>query len=159
MGELIDSAPRIRIDLKSLRMSQNETVTGIVYFDLTDVCFPEIGWNDFVVRILDWWVIAIGGLVQAESDSKRLRFMDGPFFVALKKQSGSSLVLECVRDGEPDEIEHSKVCDLKTLAYEILSAAKQVIGACEEQGWVSYDISTLKEHTVTLSRVLAKHHN
>jgi len=42
-----------------------------------DSSFPEKNWNDFILKILHWWLEALKNL--AKDKKTEFHFMDGPF--------------------------------------------------------------------------------
>jgi len=48
-----------KTDPVSIDFSKSQAVTGVVFFDFGSFQFPEKGWNDFIVVVLSWWLIAL----------------------------------------------------------------------------------------------------
>lgn len=79
----------IVINELSIEMSNRNSITGEIYFQMGDSFFPELNWNDFIVVILTWWNESIQLLEASDiRSSQDFNFMDGPFYVqAVKKDS------------------------------------------------------------------------
>lgn len=76
--------PRIVIDLDSIRWYANRNATGVIFWDVGGYAFPEIGWNDFVLVLVEWWSAACLRLLRKGARTEELRFMDGPFWVVIE---------------------------------------------------------------------------
>jgi hypothetical protein len=140
----------LQIDSNSIEQSRNKTITGSIYFDFGGYKFPEIGWNDFVVVVINWWLTALRNLAIGLSEFEKLSFMDGPFFLTIEKLDEDKCKIECFER----YAENSKFsCDLslKKLSFSILKAAMEVEAICIEQHWDTDDISELRSNIRTAS--------
>src|SRR5216683_4800578 len=51
---------RISFDPSTLHQSRSGSITGVVYFEFSpEWQFPSLGWNDFVVVLASWWMVAL----------------------------------------------------------------------------------------------------
>ncbi|MEC7263733.1 MAG: hypothetical protein VXW38_08325 [Bacteroidota bacterium] len=73
---------KISIDIGSISEKKGK-VFGNVYFHENSFFFPEKGWNDFLVIVLNWWCHATKKLISNESIHEDFSFMDGPFQVRI----------------------------------------------------------------------------
>jgi hypothetical protein len=56
----------------------------ILYFSTEDYCFPDTDWLDYIANRLDYWMPQLISFLTRHTDSCRLDFMDGPYFVVLQ---------------------------------------------------------------------------
>lgn len=73
----------LKIVLANLEFKANDPkdITGIVYFQTEDFCFPYDDWDDFVSPIVLWWKERFDEMEEAEADKCELLFMDGDYMV------------------------------------------------------------------------------
>ncbi len=78
---------RLDISVSSLMQfsSESKNITGIVYWQAGETSFPESDWNDFVLIVLIWWVDGLIDLVGGVADTRKMRFMDGPFAINVER--------------------------------------------------------------------------
>lgn len=75
----------MELKIKKDTISNNKnSVFGVVYFHENDFYFPDKNWNDFIIILFEWWSSSIFKLLNNESISEDLSFMDGPFVVRIK---------------------------------------------------------------------------
>jgi hypothetical protein len=60
----------IEICPDSLAQSKRGTVTGGIYWKIGDHCFPEFGWNDFALILINAWMESVMRLINKESTSE-----------------------------------------------------------------------------------------
>jgi hypothetical protein len=73
----------IVVEPRSVEKSNKGLITGVIYFNFDQYKFPEIGWNDYIVIILGWWLDSIERLSKGLTKTVDLKFMDGPLRVRL----------------------------------------------------------------------------
>ena len=73
----------LKIVLANLEYKANDPkdITGTVYFQTEDFCFPYDDWDDFVSPIVLWWKARFDEMEEAEADKCELLFMDGDYMV------------------------------------------------------------------------------
>lgn len=121
------------------------SITAVIYFEFeASQRFPDVGWNDFVVVILSWWIDALDQLSHGELTT-HFRFMDGPFLVNASIQ-GEIVRLRCIEDraGVGDRFETS--VNLEEIRREVLSVAGRVSKACNQANINSADLAELRKH-------------
>ena len=79
---------QIVVSPESIKVSDHERATGVIYFADHQAAFPEVGWNDFVDVLLVEWSRQLLGFAQNKTEQITLRFMDGPFAVRLSREAG-----------------------------------------------------------------------
>ncbi|MBB5783898.1 hypothetical protein [Nonomuraea jabiensis] len=105
--------------------------------------FPEVGWTDFPVVILGWWLSALTTGKPGESTAE-LAFMDGPWEAGLRLRGG-----EChasLRRSRPAVAEWEGAISLEVLRGSVLAAGSAVVRECDTRGWTSSDISVLRSY-------------
>lgn len=134
----------LRVEEKSFEQSKSQAITGIIFFDFGEHQFPEVGWYDFPVITLDWWLKALKNIVLGKASNEELRFMDGPLYVIIERLDRGHCSLECFNEGAGDVSEFSGEYAIAELVSTILSAAKMVEATLSEKGWNNDYIHSLK---------------
>lgn len=142
---------RILFDPDTLHQSKRgSSVTGAVYFDFDpDRQFPSVGWNDFVVVLANWWMLALDKLVEGQPEVDFL-FMDGPYRITAISQ-GAGLLLRCTGDRRDARLPYEVAIQTDDLKRELLTFARSVLAACKEAQIESIDLDGLRTY---LSRYL-----
>jgi len=112
-----------------------------------------VGWNDFVVPILDAWTIALASLVAGRSKSERVYFMDGPYAADVVRSGSNSLSLRLLERGL--ESERFEV-DLMTLAESVAREAEIILDACRATGSWTDDADSLEGDVSALRHAMAR---
>jgi hypothetical protein len=128
--------------VESFELSKADLLTGIIYFDFGDYQFPEIEWNDFIVVILNWWLLTLSEIMSEESIEVELRFMDGPFYVKVSPTTNGLWDIRCMR-GEGN-LSYRGEFDAYTFVNSISEIARKIIVICNENRWEPNDIDALK---------------
>lgn len=143
----------IEVDLETLENRQN--VTGNIYFVIDyHRYFPEEGWSDFVVTILNWWINSIKGLIVSEiGRTFEFDFMDGTPIVLAKKLDNENIELRfCIDEEAKRLVVLTTNCSIKGVKDSILSVSKKVIRSFEREKWYREDIDELKDLVLSLER-------
>jgi hypothetical protein len=131
----------IEVDVNSFEQRRpGDSVTGIIYLDLEVGAFPELGWFDFPVKILGWWVSRHLELGLPERRTVKWMFMDGLFSVTLTKIVGGR---------------SNQVMDYRGLSDCLLAAADRSIAYCEAHELLSPDLEGLRSAAQQLKANLA----
>lgn len=138
---------RLVFDEKTLEQNDNlsRSITGVVYFELDGAHFPAEGWNDFVVVITSWWLEALAALERGEKESV-LRFMDGPYWIALAKLDRNTVLARYVEDRRDAGVPYEEAIDFSDLLSQVRALGRQVLSACARRGMTSNDVDALKGH-------------
>ena len=148
------SEARIFFDAKTLRQGGVGPATGNVWVMLGDVAFPQIGWNDFAVVVLEAWVSAILRLLRSVSRNELVHFMDGPYVVELAQLSEDTLRLRANSHGRGEEI----CVDTKALPLieSLLIASEGALMASRYEACWSVDADRLSTSLPVLRREVVK---
>ena len=134
---------RICFDPGTLRQSRSGSITGVVYFEFSpEQQFPGLGWNDFVVVLASWWMVALKEITERASKVE-LRFMDGPYWISVISRDGG-LLLRCTEDRRDAGVVHEHSVELLDLTGEIFAFARKVSDACKKAGISSVDLDNMR---------------
>jgi hypothetical protein len=128
----------VAIDLAELERTQMGSIVGRVWFVLDGQVFPERRWSDLIVKVLGWWIEELLRGQSTDETSMTLLFMDGPYSVRLREQSGADLwSVSFLRDRGPVDARREAVgsTELGQFARSVLTAAREVVAACRANGW------------------------
>ncbi|MCX2679365.1 hypothetical protein OOZ15_05365 [Galbibacter sp. EGI 63066] len=141
---------RIQIDTLTIT-KEGGRVFGNIYFTDQEFSFPEKGWNDFVIIILNWWCSALKGLLLNERLQDEFLFMDGPFTVRvtyLKEEVFNLIFLSS------DELEANYEVPIKDFSNNYLREINSLIRKIDEFGWNDEEIESLKINYRDLKMIL-----
>jgi hypothetical protein len=134
---------RISFDPSTLHQSRLGSITGVVYFEFDpERQFPSLGWNDFVVVLASWWMVALKEITEGASEVK-LRFMNGPYWITVVSQEGE-LLLRCTEDRRGAGVMYELRVKLSDLTGEIFTFARKVSNACKTAGISSVDLDNMR---------------
>jgi hypothetical protein len=124
--------------------SASRSITGVVYFEFGEACFPAERWNDFAVVITSWWLEAIDKLERGVDREVLMYFMDGPYHLAATRMSGDEIRLRCIESRRSDLVRHEELVKLADLGELVRRLAREVARACSRAGMQSSDLDKLK---------------
>src|ERR1700761_7175354 len=135
---------RIFFDPDTLHQSRLGSITGVVSFQFRlERQFPSPGWSDFVVVLASWWLVELRRLAEGAHEAK-LRFMDGPYWIAISSRDGGKLSLSCVEDRQGAGVVYELMVKSSDLEAEIFSFARNVSNACKLAGISSVDLDGMR---------------
>jgi hypothetical protein len=115
----------------------------VVYFEFSpERKFPSLGWNDFVVVLASWWMVALKEIDEGPSEVK-LRFMDGPYWITVVSRE-SGLLLRCTEGRRGAGVVYELSARLSDLTGEIFTFARNVSDACKTAGISSVDLDNTR---------------
>ncbi|CAN7660364.1 hypothetical protein LJR220_006238 [Bradyrhizobium sp. LjRoot220] len=147
---------RVQVIDETLTASKGGLVTGVIYVDFGLFQFPDPNWNDFVVVILGWWLMALIDLVSGTTSQVELRFMDGPLWISTQNETTNLCTMTCLK-GPPDRIQYECEGSALELLKSTLEAAARVHGVCAQRGWASPDIDSLGRRIAAGRLLIAPH--
>lgn len=74
----------IYIEKDSFEISATGSNTGGVSIDIDGKYFPEKGWNDFIIIVLNQWAMELRSFILGTSTEAKFLFMEGPFVVKVR---------------------------------------------------------------------------
>lgn len=134
---------KIVFDPTTLRQGRSGSISGVVYFEFSQKRqFPNQGWNDFVVVLASWWMVALKEIAGGGSEVK-LRFMDGPYWISVLYRE-QDLLLRCTEDRGGAGVVEELGVKLSNLTGEIFSFARRVSDACKMARISSVDLDNMR---------------
>ncbi|PIE89513.1 MAG: hypothetical protein CR997_11120 [Acidobacteria bacterium] len=148
----------LEVDVKSLQWVPGKLATGAIYFSIDGKEFPEKGWNDFLVIILNWWLSAILRIVNNGSTSESFTFMDGPFELHIEvTKDEKSLFLKGIHNmGECSTILISSKVKQIDFFKTIINTSEKVVCFCKSKNWDFKDLTELELAVSSLKKALEK---
>jgi len=149
--------PQIQIVEESIDANRGGLVTGIVFFDFGVFQFPEPTWNDSIVVIMGWWLSALISLLKENADQAEFRFMEGPLWISMQRETAEKYTMRCVDGSDTDVRYECENISALAVLKSALIAAICVRKICDQRGWRSKDIEVLEEK-IELARTLINLH-
>jgi hypothetical protein len=132
---------------------QGPAIAGI-WLTINGSHFPMIGWNDFIVVVLGWWTAAILRLLQNESASERIHFMDGPYAVEISRMKSGRFQLRTFAGPDGGHEVAVGEAAVKPFVSELSIQSRKLLDECRSRGWWSRDAEDLKAHLQIIDREL-----
>jgi len=108
-----------------------------------------MGWGDFPVVILGWWLDAARRVLFDSEAQAKCSFMDGPYYFIVSAQPDDGVGIDFFKssvDGE--HLLREGRFEKAVVAAGFLSAANLVSKACKANGWSGTDLSALSQECV-----------
>jgi hypothetical protein len=137
----------LHLNLSSLKAGRAGSVTGEIWFD-GDFPFPEVGWSDFPIEVLAWWLELLGKLASGEITTGQVSFMDGPYRIRALV-SGDVLRVEFLSE-HPGVHGGSRVTSLASALTHAIATAIALLDECRRRTWNSEAISNLQRTLTTI---------
>ena len=137
----------IKIDLSNT-YKEGDKIFGNIYFENDDVIFPEKNWNDFVVVIVNWWSESLYRLINNETVSEELEFMDGPLSIKINFFNENKFDLFFVNNGKVQFNTNVKMDEFVGLFIKELNSLIRFIN---DNNWENNDVTLLKSNYKKLS--------
>ncbi len=139
------------IDSRTLRTRPAGPATANIWLEINGLQYPMLEWNDFVVIVMGWWVLALLRLVRGASALEIVHFMDGPYSVEVDiLQTGMMQFRVLKRDlAGGDELATGEA-PAKLFVPELISQSREVLCACKRQNWWSTDAEVLESSVEAL---------
>lgn len=142
---------KININLQSLHISGNQAITGDINVQIEDRYFPNKGWNDFTVIILEWWTNNFVEFIRHNTDFCDFNFMDGHYKFKFIKESNK---LEVLFFNSNDAIIDSCFISQEQFVDTLLTTGENVIKKCKSVNWNTPEINNLIKSVKTLDELL-----
>ncbi|GAA3622538.1 hypothetical protein [Flavivirga jejuensis] len=139
---------KVTVELSSLN-KDDDKIFGNIYFEENEYAFPEKGWNDFVIIILNWWAKSILKLLKNISIEEELDFMDGPASVKVQYLKNNSFSLYFILN---KEVVYSSEVDVELFTKAFLKELNSLIRNIKENRWESEEIYSLMENYKMLQK-------
>lgn len=129
----------IKIDLKSIS-KEGANIFGNIYFESDTVIFPEKGWNDFIIIVLNWWSSSLLNLIERKSIIEEFDFMDGPLSIEFRYLDDN---IYKVRFLSKNKEVKSENIDLNQFYSNFVKLLNSLIRYTKEQGWKGEELNKL----------------
>ena len=73
-------------------------IGGRIYLQIGDQFFPEEHWYDYASILLNHWLPMLTSFIDGSTDSCKLTFMDGPYYVSMCRSTDSTVRVSCFLD-------------------------------------------------------------
>ena len=133
---------------ESYEKTASGAVSGKIYLQCEDHCFPDCAWFDFPVVILGWWLEALHRLSTRASKQEELVFMEGPFRMTLSEPRGGVSRYEWQAPG----LVASGEVDFEDLLKEAISAGSLSVETALDSFGLDGDLDRLSSLLATVSR-------
>ena len=131
--------------------------TGLIWVKVQEFNFPAIEWDDFPIVIVTWWLQAVTELFLETSNESKFLFMDGPFYMKVKRVNHDNIYVRFIKRREAGEqMLLSVEVAFDDFIHEILSAAQRIKDKCDIAKWQSRDIDKLTDAYLELNRLWRK---
>jgi hypothetical protein len=117
---------------------RTKSITGEIFFQSGDFCFPEDGWNDFVAIILGFWLRT----VKNSRNDFELLFMDGPFKIKAEKTNENEISLLFLQGEDCVFKTNSSKDDFER---QLVKAARKTLRKVSQEKWETAEIDSLRE--------------
>jgi hypothetical protein len=115
------------------------TITGFLYWQFGDFCFPDHRWSDFVAVIPAWWIEALRSL----DGETKLDFMDGPYFMILTEVGDGYGSIECYEDRKTKILVGCYRIPIAQVKREVVTVASSIVVELQERNFGSDDLRHL----------------
>ena len=144
----------VRVDSLYLSSGKFPKIHGIIFFQAADFTFPDSLWDDFVVKILGWWIEGMQALVPDEKHGEEIfYFMDGPYRVNVLLNNDTTCNLIFIRSyADVDDVIGEVTVSCDALLAHLIEVAQTVVQKAEGEKWQT-------ENLVILKRLITSPHN
>lgn len=144
-----------RVTSDRLERKPRGPIWGDVWIETDEFCFPEEGWNDIVVAVVNAFCDAVRNIPARGRFAKfDVRFMDGPLKIIFNDHDDSHVRLDFLHYGKLSE--PSVVVERRALTAAVAAGAADLLAACEARGWTKdNDVKILKKYHRAVVRQLA----
>jgi hypothetical protein len=141
------------VDPSSISMRASGPATGNIALAVGGITFPTIGWNDFIVVVLEAWLGAILRIVRRTSNAERVHFMEGPYVVDLTRLETGAIQVRAI--DRPNRQRAIVEATPLSLVDNAIGAADGVLAFCRERDFRSVDVDRLYSTFGALRREVA----
>ena len=135
---------RLKSETIEVRRSDGST-TGEIWVEIGEDSFPEKHWNDFVVKILSWWIESLNNFIIGVANEIEFCFMDGPFTIVGSQNPDGLIYLKAVKERlKGEECRITFIADVTTLQSILLDIIDGLISNEKTLGLAGNDYSQLK---------------
>lgn len=131
------------VNPSTIRQSGKQIFAEIYFQFNYESYFPERGWDDFVVIILNWWIEST--ILSCSGVDSICYFMDGPYYFVIEPENDNFNVVFISKKNEK-EIIYSKSIKQKDFLRLLLKITNIVLREVMNKHMVSEEIVKLKKN-------------
>lgn len=146
---------QLTLVINHLQRESDNGLTGQIYWSIDNLYFPEKGWNDFVLTVLEWWLDNFNNVFNNETFLSQFRFMDGPFWVCLYG-NGPTVKLTFVDGRHSNHTVQEIFSDRHAVAKALILSVRQVMQSSHVLRYNSTQLSKIHKLSLSLSLKLNK---
>lgn len=136
----------------SLDVGPSGATVGVVYWQVAGDAFPSADWDDFVIRILSWWMLAAEQLLSGARHADFL-FMDGPYSVRVSRENGDRhKAVLYRRSTSGKQIIASADLTMERLVAALCKAVPHLLDMCGDRKLNDADVSSLEAHWLNFQK-------
>lgn len=114
-----------------------------VWLVLDGTSFPEAGWTDFPLVLINWWAEATLRLLRSQADVVEWRFMEGPFWAEIGARGPDNVRFMRQTRAGPRVI-HVGTVRISRLAEQLARAIEHIPASLSQASEGSSEIATLR---------------
>lgn len=145
----------IHADADSVEARVAGPATGNVWLTIGGHAFPAHRWNDFIVVVLSWWVVAVLRLLRKTSERELVHFMDGPYAVEIFNMPGGVLRFRALEGAQRNHERAVGEASVAGFVAELMARSYEVLDACRQRNWWSPDADKLQTYLKELEQCAA----
>lgn len=144
----------IELELDRIERSKRGQIACPIYFSFEGQHFPELGWFDSPVVILNWWMNAYLNVKHGLKKRVEFLFMEGQCKLRVQFIVGGKLYIECLWGREKEEVEASFEVKQEDLEESLQNATSKLLKVCDDKNWESEDIKKLRVLSIDFKAVV-----
>jgi len=133
---------KLYIEQNTFKKNNSNNITGIIYFGINDYFFPEKGWYDFPIIVLNWWLEGLKEIKYNRTKRIELNFMDGPASIIVKSIDNSICSFECIWD---NAVEFIAELDKEIIYNEVIRSARSIENICRSNTWNDDEVVKMRK--------------
>lgn len=134
-----------------MEQTRSGVIVGRIWFHFPFGDFPEVGWSDLVLPLLEALAQAVRVLEQGAAES-RVVFFEGPFELRLQQTIPGVAQVRAIRSESDEWREDGTEVSLTGLRRHVAQAIKVTVEACRELGWSGGEIEGLARQGERLTK-------
>ncbi len=146
--------PTFKIALNLDQLAKDRLIFGPIWLEVDSTNFPGLGWTDFPVAILGFWLVNIQPMLLGRVESCECPFMDGPYEFRLEVISHSKWKLSMFDRSASEEDLGIRVLDSRAVLDQLITTAESLVQKCEEKNWLDRDLIALTDSLAQVKTIV-----
>lgn len=142
----------LAVEPETVRPGRRGPATGSIWVVLGKEPFPLVGWNDFVVVIMEALTSAVQRIVVGASQSEVVHFMEGPYELRLERSGTGFLQISAVERGRGERL--TLLASEVEILEAVLAPAESILDACRSRACWSTEADSLEAARAVLALAL-----